>query len=279
MIPYAISGDVLTMILDGNSVNVRKGDPRFGAIVKCIDEGDKKKLKKCLDIKQALSTFVGSGKAEVKNGEVLFSGTPVHGNIKKRILEFMSEGFPFKPLLRFLEWSFQNPSIESRKELFDFLEHNDIKIDSAGYIWAYKAITDDWKDKHSQTISNKVGNFVKVDRDSVDPNRFAACSHGLHVGSMGYVRSFWNNCGKIIYVRINPKDVVSVPKDHSCMKMRVCAYQVMAEFREMLDDEKLLDDVRVQLLNDVKVQKYGLKPDGSKYHNVRDSKGRFVASK
>jgi hypothetical protein len=39
---------------------------------------------------------------------------------------------------------------------------------------------------------------------------------------------------KIVIVKINPQDVVSVPLDENCQKVRVCFYEVVAEYQGVL---------------------------------------------
>ena len=56
------------------------------------------------------------------------------------------------------------------------------------------------------------------------------CSHGLHVGSLDYASDF--SRGKLVVVKVNPKDVVSVPSDCACQKCRVSAYKVVSVFEQ-----------------------------------------------
>jgi hypothetical protein len=60
-----------------------------------------------------------------------------------------------------------------------------------------------------------------------------ACSHGLHAGTIEYVKCFGEVNDKIIIVKINPKDVVSVPS-HETTKLRCCKYEVVQEYTDLL---------------------------------------------
>jgi hypothetical protein len=70
-------------------------------------------------------------------------------------------------------------------------------------------------------------------RAKVDDNRSRGCSDGLHAGALNYVASYGSlEAGdKIIIVKINPKDVVSVPTDCNCEKLRTCEYLVVGEYQ------------------------------------------------
>jgi hypothetical protein len=47
------------------------------------------------------------------------------------------------------------------------------------------------------------------------------------VGSEEYATSFGQ---RTVIVKVNPRDVVSVPLDCDCQKMRVCEYEVTADY-------------------------------------------------
>lgn len=80
----------------------------------------------------------------------------------------------------------------------------------------------------SGRIFNGVGETIEVVRRDVDDDRRNHCSHGLHVGSLDYARNFAR--GAVVVVKVNPKDVVSVPEDYSCQKCRVSSYTVVSVF-------------------------------------------------
>lgn len=170
------------------------------------------------------------GKVEVSCGEVVYEGKPIHNVVCERILSCVELKLPVKPLLLFLENLMDNPSMNSVDQLYPFLEHNDIPITEDGCFLAYKRVDNDWKDLHSGTFSNKVGNVVKMLRNQVDDNPANHCSQGFHAGSMKYVNNFGSG-GHVVIVKINPRDVVSVPSDHNCTKIRVCEYLVVDEYK------------------------------------------------
>jgi hypothetical protein len=92
---------------------------------------------------------------------------------------------------------------------------------------AYKGIRSDWLDKYSGTIKNNIGATICFERNQVDDNRENECSFGLHVGTLAYVRGYCTE--RVIRVKVNPADCISVPRDHSAQKLRVCRYEILAE--------------------------------------------------
>jgi hypothetical protein len=200
-------------------------------ILEALPTATADELLEIVDIEKAVSTF-SDGLVEIKNGKVLYESEEVHGSISKRILEFMSKGLPFYPLVNFLHNLMENPSMQSQKELYDFLEHEHLPITEDGSFLAYKAVRSDYKDKYRGVFDNSVGQVVKMQRAKVDDDRARGCSDGLHAGALNYVAGYGSleSGDRIVIVKINPKDVVSVPSDCNCEKLRTCRYEVVGEY-------------------------------------------------
>jgi hypothetical protein len=94
-------------------------------------------------------------------------------------------------------------------------------------------------DIHSGTFDNTPGLVVRMERSKVDSDRRNECSHGLHVGAYAYASSFGPVTLKVI---VNPADVVSVPSDCSCQKIRVCKYFVSEVVSEKYEHAYSDDD-------------------------------------
>ena len=136
----------------------------------------------------------------------------------------------FVKFLSRLEGNVSNKTINS---LYSFIGHNDIEIDKEGFVICYKVVRNDWKDVYSNTIDNSVGKVVKMSRNKVDDNNERTCSHGLHAASLRYLIESGYGQGlqdwRLIKLRIDPKDFVSVPVDYDGSKARVCEYTVVEE--------------------------------------------------
>src|SRR5690606_5095532 len=102
---------------------------------------------------------------------------------------------------------------------------------------AYKRVRDNYLDWHSATFDNSVGKVVEMPggRYHVDSNRHNVCSYGLHFCSKDYLGNFWRGAGRIVVVKINPADVVSIPIDYNFTKGRTWRYEVVGEINT--DDE------------------------------------------
>jgi hypothetical protein len=234
-VPFMWVDGNLTLVLNNKTYQVLPDHINYKMILEALPSATAEELLEIVDVEKAVATF-SDGLVEVKNGQVTYEGEVVHGSISKRILEFMSKGLPFQPLVNFLNNLMENPSMQSQKELYDFLEHENLPITEDGHFLAYKAVRSDFKDKWAGIYDNSIGQVVSMRRAKVDDNRSRGCSDGLHAGALNYVAGYGSvDAGDhIVIVKINPKDVVSVPSDCNCEKLRTCRYEVVAEYQGVL---------------------------------------------
>ena len=231
-VPFMWVDGNLTLVLNNRTYQVLPDHINYKMILDALPTATADELLEIVDIEKAVATF-SDGLVEIKNGQVTYEGEVVHGSISKRILEFMSKGLPFQPLVNFLNNLMDNPSMQSQKELYDFLEHEHLPITEDGHFLAYKAVRSDYKDKYRGVFDNRVGKICKMQRAKVDDDRARGCSDGLHAGALNYVAGYGSleNNDRIVIVKINPRDVVSVPSDCNCEKLRTCQYEVVGEYQ------------------------------------------------
>jgi hypothetical protein len=231
-VPFMFVDGNLTLVINNKSYQVLPDHINYKMILEALPTATADELLDIVDVEKAVATF-SDGLVEIKNGQVTYEGEVVHGSISKRILEFMSKGLPFQPLVNFLNNLMENPSMQSQKELYDFLEHEHLPITEDGHFLAYKAVTNDFKDKYRGVFDNRVGQICEMTRSKVDDDRARGCSNGLHAGALNYVAGYGSleNGDKIVIVKINPADVVSVPSDCNCEKLRTCRYEVVGEYQ------------------------------------------------
>jgi len=231
-VPFMWVDGNLTVILKNKAHQVIPDHTNYKLILEALPTATEDELLELVDIEKAVATF-SQGQVSIVNGKVMFEGEEVHGSISKRILEFMSKGLPFEPLVKFLENLMQNPSMQSQQELYDFLEHENLPITEDGCFLAYKAVNSNFKDKWRGTFDNSVGKVCEMRRAKVDDNRKVGCSQGLHAGALNYVATYGSvDAGdNIVIVKINPEDVVSVPSDCNCEKLRTCKYEVVGLYQ------------------------------------------------
>lgn len=249
-----ITNDTVTLILNGEVfAGTREYAQKSGVLV-ALKQKDYQKAADLLNKAKAI-VRKSLGQFTIENGVIYHNDVPVRNVVADRIVALSDAGLPFMPAVRFLENILQNPSMNSKEAGYKFLELKGLPLTEDGHFLAYKSVRSDYKSKTAgrepaqvstdggvtfQTVTgnlpNNVGNILKIERNMVDDDREKQCSYGLHVGSLGYSGPqgwFYNQASgdKILIVKVNPRDIVSIPNDATAEKLRVCQYEVLDDFK------------------------------------------------
>lgn len=227
--PHILTTRNITIFANGQPYTIDSSQPNFQAVTEAIKAGDWDLALDLIDIKTAAAKW-SDNEFMISEEEVTYKGERLPPVMEQRIIEFWTEGLPFKPILEFFRRLEKNPSRNSVQQLYKFLEHGFMPIDDEGYFYGYKAIRHDWKDCYSGTYDNSVGQKPSVPRNQVDDDPNVGCSYGFHVGSLAYASSFRPSNGRIVYVRVDPANCVAVPHDCNFQKLRCSEYEVMSEY-------------------------------------------------
>lgn len=175
---------------------------------------------------------------------------PIDGVLEAHILRLLKEdGTPkdaqnWRAFAKFVENLYANTSDFVREQLFGWINYENMHgqgftITEDGCFIGYKgcAGTEEdpvsinhgtaWVDgvKRSGAIPNPVGAVVEMPRSEVEANPAVGCSYGLHVGTYDYAKG-WAR-GVLLRVKVNPRDVVSVPTECDAQKIRTCRYEIL----------------------------------------------------
>ena len=228
-IPYLLQGKNIILVVGGTSHTISKDTHmNYGKIVDALKAKDWAALTELVEPAKAIVNF-GKGYVKIENGVVFWKGTPFNNALSNRMIEMYQDGFPIDPMVRFMENLMANPSKRSVDQVYGFLEKNNLPITEDGHFLAYKKVRTDYKDIHSGTFDNSIGQVIEMDRNLVDDNPDSHCSTGLHFCSISYLGSFGGGNDPIMIVKINPADVVSIPTDYNGAKGRCMKYEVIAE--------------------------------------------------
>lgn len=232
--------DGKTYVLDNNNCTDMEG------LALALISQNKDEIRSYVDVAYAAKKWSG-GDIEIKENTVYYQGKALFNSLTDKIVRLLRQGLDAKPLISFLEKLMDNPSEHSRKQLYDFLDRYNFPICEDGDFLAYKKVRSDYGSVNegygivngivipNGTLSNRVGNVVEIPRERVEANPTVACGTGLHAGSLEYVENFSGT--RIIVVKINPQDVVSVPQDSCYQKIRCCKYIVVKDFEgEIVED-------------------------------------------
>lgn len=222
-----ISDDTVTIFHHGSIITAHSSDPVFDSVIAALADENYELAMELLDKPAVISKFVDSTKLQIKGYTVYYDGTPLPDGLTRRILKMREQGFNIAPMAQFAERLFNNPSERAIEELFGFLDVNELPITDDGCFMAYKRVRANFTDVHSGQFSNAVGNTVKMERKDVDDDANRTCSAGLHFCSLGYLKHFTGS--KLVALKIDPADVVSIPIDYDNTKGRCCRYEVIEE--------------------------------------------------
>lgn len=198
---------------------------------------------------QIKSSFFLSGSLSLRNGKIYFGEERLEDTLATHMLSLLDDSNApkdekmWRSYVKFLDNMYQNVNPEIREQLFRWMNYenqsgNAFAITEDGCIIGYKgcqgtvlepmskftgyAIVDGVE--YNGHIPNKVGSVVQMPRSAVTHDPSVGCSQGLHVGTRDYA-TLWAPI--LLLVKVNPRDVVSVPFECSSQKMRVCEYTVL----------------------------------------------------
>lgn len=279
----------LTVYVPGNAPLLASNETHsnFDELVELAKAGDES-VADLFDAERAIEKAfadVVEGRVAVRGGVVYFDDDPADNAITEAILRFHEQGEDFAPLVKFYENVMANPQVESREQFYRYLQAYDLPIDDEGCVILYKGVYDLGDGSYGSThsghafvngvefknarIPNRLGDVVTMPRSEVDFDPNAACSSGLHSGTHGYARSYGDT---LMYIRVNPRDVVSVPHDVSSQKVRVCRYEVVdfADKNAAYDRARWVDSAAAVVSSGKRDTRENHK------HQKRDAKGHFV---
>lgn len=189
------------------------------------------------DVKVAITKFA-AGAIAIDGNTVSYNGTVIDNRFANRLVDMLSKGAEgIETFCMFAENLFENTDPKVVDELYDFLEHNDIELNSDGSFYAWKTVRPDYMDHYTGKIRNAPGDEPKMPPTSVDNNRNNTCSRGLHVCAKHYLPHYGSGAGnrRIVKCKVWPQHVVSVPTDYNGAKMRVWKYKVVSDVTDQID--------------------------------------------
>ena len=226
--PFLIQGKNIVVVIGNVSHTVSPTHISYDKIKEAIKSDDWDTVQDLIEPKKVILSY-GRGNVGVQGDKLYWKDREFHNHLASKFIEMYQEGFPVEPMVNFMENLMQNPSKRAVDELYGFLEKGNMPITSDGCFLAYKKIRNDYKDIHSGTMDNSVGQVVEMERNDVDDDAQRTCSTGLHFCSLDYLEHFGDGTSRTVILKINPRDVVSIPSDYHATKGRACRYEVIEE--------------------------------------------------
>ncbi|RLC99529.1 MAG: hypothetical protein DRI46_09290 [Chloroflexi bacterium] len=224
-----VSDETVTVYCNNKVHTISKEAARssWDSVLAAVKERDWVRLLKLIDIIGSTRDYIEGSSIYMKESTLFYKGKTVNNSLSRKIIQMQREGADITAMVAFMENLMLNPSYHSVEELYQFLQKSNLPITDDGCFLAYKRVNNDYTDTYTSKISNKIGCKPFMERNAVDDDRRKDCSHGLHFCSLGYLAGF--SGPRLMLLKINPKDVVSVPYEYDDTKGRCCSYEVIDE--------------------------------------------------
>jgi hypothetical protein len=227
-IAFNITPTAIVFMMESTMFTVNKGDERYNEVRAAIRSEDFEAIPRLLDLKGRLVSE-SSGGIYLLNGMLRCDEYDIPASLATRIAEMFRQGFSTDRLVMFFENLMQNPNESGTivDDIHEFLEECNLPITADGHFLAYKMVRPNFMDLYSGSMDNSVGSIVEMDRAKCDTNRGNTCSSGLHFCSEAYLGSYGTrNSDQVVIVKVNPRDVTSIPDDYEG-KGRACSYEIV----------------------------------------------------
>lgn len=244
MFPYIVKKDYVNIIIDGIPYSMTSNNENFTSVIDALKANDEQFLIDIFTCKKVVNNELLEYAQPIFNIDgftledynIYYNNNPVPSKLNEQILEMHTDGYDISSLCKFVENLFKNASYRVVNELYSFLECNEmLSITEDGCFLAYKKVREDYKDIYSGTFDNSPGQILTMERNTVNDDKNQTCSTGLHFCSFSYLKHFGSTSSstdRVVIVKINPADVVSIPSDYNNAKGRCCRYEVVGEVKD-----------------------------------------------
>mgnify|MGYP001158303991 CR=1 FL=1 len=248
-----------TVVIGSQSYQFDHTHCEYEGLVECVKVGDEDEFLELLETGTVIENW-SEGDFEFRDGFLYYEDEQVASQPTNRILQLIKNGWDHKPMLAYLDRLYQNVSNRAVMESYDWCAHKGLPITPDGCLVGYKGVsvysgadtTDkmgrplqdgDLVDKYTgNSFRNNVADECNMNRRKVSDDCTQGCAAGLHVGTYEYASDWAGNGGKVVLVKFDPADIVSVPTDSDFQKMRVSGYTVIGVARDIIEEEVYEDE-------------------------------------
>jgi hypothetical protein len=243
-----------TVVLNGKPHQFDHTHAEYDALVECVKVGDADAFLEVFSVGTVIENW-SEGNFAFRDGYLYYGqDEQIASQPTERIIDMLKQGWDHKPMLRYLDNLYENVSQRAVQESYEWSMHKGLPITEDGYMIGYKGVAvyrgEDRQDKLGRTLTNgdlvdkytghsfrnNVGDLNHMPRRQVCDDHTKGCEAGLHIGTFEYAEGWAGSGGAVVLVKFNPADIVSVPSDCSCQKIRVSKYEVLEIARGIIED-------------------------------------------
>lgn len=199
-------------------------------ITEALKEKAFDRIPRLMDSKIAIQEYISPHGLVSTADTIYYNGIKLDNVVTQHISKMIRDGFDIDPMLKYLENLLENPSEFAINELFLWQQRSGMPITEDGHFLALKKVRSDFGSFYdSGATKNIPGTFIEMPREHVRADRNITCSYGFHFCSYDYLDAYFGGKGTVLLLKINPRDVVSIPSDHNNAKGRACKYEILHE--------------------------------------------------
>jgi hypothetical protein len=123
---YIIANDgTVTAVVSGQAYCFGKSHPNYNKLINHLKNNNVEHFEASYDIISHVNAYC-DGYVNCQDGGLSWDGIKMPDMFTGTILDMIKQGFPFEPMLNFLDNLSQNPSDHAVIELFDFMENKSL---------------------------------------------------------------------------------------------------------------------------------------------------------
>lgn len=173
-----------------------------------------------------------------KDLTVSLKGASFKGIIQEDVSNYLVREFKEKklnqPILKAWYKFFQKlidvPHKDVYERLFKWLSPNNLKINEDGDIVLFKIVTQNFKDRYSESLDYSVGSEVSLPKYNLNSDPFKDDPIGLHAYEWKEIVFHSKTNDRVIFVAIDPRDVITVPlPNKSSQKLKASKIKVLRD--------------------------------------------------
>ena len=248
-----------TVVIGTQSYQFDHTHPEYDNLRSCVMEGQQDEFLELIDTASVIEDW-SEGNFEMRDGFLFYEDEQVASQPTQRVCDLIKGGHDHKPMLNYLDKLYQNVSNRAVMESYDWCSHKGLPITPDGMLVGYKGVAvytgEDTTDKMGNIITegdlvdkytgnsfrNNTMDSPSMNRRKVSDDCTQGCAAGLHVGTYEYANSWAGSGGKVVLVKFDPADIVSVPTDCEHQKMRVSGYTVIGIARDIIEEAVYMDE-------------------------------------
>lgn len=243
-----------TVVLGGKPYQFDITHPEYDGLVDCVRVGDQEAFLEIFNVGTVIEDW-SEGNFSFRDGYLYYGNDEqIASQPTERIIEMIKKDWDHKPMLKYLDNLYENVSQRAVQESYEWSMHKGLPITEDGCMVGYKGVQaycgEDRTDKLGRTLTegdlvdiytgksfrNNVGDENYMPRRQVCDDHTQGSASGLHIGTFEYAER-WAGCGgQVVLVKFNPADIVSVPSDCECQKIRVSRYTVLEVARGIIEE-------------------------------------------